>query len=83
MWRARGANLVLRPKPCARNRIPSCAIAIVDRGTHVYSAARGRSGSVPEIFVQLRELRDSLEKEFDVNFPHLSMGMTQDYLDRG
>ena len=30
-------------------------------------------------FVQLRELRDSLEKEFDVNFPHLSMGMTQDF----
>jgi PLP dependent protein len=32
-----------------------------------------------KFFVQLRELRDSLEKEFDVNFPHLSMGMTQDY----
>ena len=32
-----------------------------------------------KFFVQLRELRDSLEKESDVNFPHLSMGMTQDY----
>ena len=32
-----------------------------------------------EFFVQLRELRDSLEKEFDVKFPHLSMGMTQDF----
>ena len=32
-----------------------------------------------KFFVQLRELRDSLEKEFDVSFPHLSMGMTQDY----
>jgi pyridoxal phosphate enzyme (YggS family) len=32
-----------------------------------------------KFFVQLRELRDSLEKEFDVNFPHLSMGMTQDF----
>lgn len=30
-------------------------------------------------FVQLRELRDSLEREFDVKFPHLSMGMTQDF----
>lgn len=30
-------------------------------------------------FVELRELRDALEKEFDVNLPHLSMGMTNDY----
>jgi pyridoxal phosphate enzyme (YggS family) len=30
-------------------------------------------------FVQLRELRDSLEQEFDVKLPHLSMGMTQDF----
>ena len=30
-------------------------------------------------FVQLRELRDSLEKEFDLTLPHLSMGMTQDF----
>jgi PLP dependent protein len=32
-----------------------------------------------KFFVQLRELRNSLEKEFAVKFPHLSMGMTQDY----
>jgi len=32
-----------------------------------------------KFFVQLRELRDSLEKEFDVKFPHLSMGMTNDF----
>ena len=32
-----------------------------------------------KFFVQLRELRNSLEKEFDVRFPHLSMGMTQDF----
>ncbi len=32
-----------------------------------------------KFFVQLRGLRDSLEKEFDVKFPHLSMGMTQDF----
>ena len=32
-----------------------------------------------KFFVQLRELRDSLEKEFDVTFPHLSIGMTQDF----
>lgn len=32
-----------------------------------------------KFFVQLRELRDSLKKEFDVTFPHLSMGMTQDF----
>ena len=30
-------------------------------------------------FVQLRELRDSLEKEFNVKLPRLSMGMTQDF----
>jgi len=30
-------------------------------------------------FVRLRELRDSLEKEFDLRLPRLSMGMTQDF----
>jgi pyridoxal phosphate enzyme (YggS family) len=30
-------------------------------------------------FVQLRELRDSLENEFDVKLPQLSMGMTNDF----
>ena len=30
-------------------------------------------------FVELRELRDALEQEFQVNLPHLSMGMTNDY----
>jgi PLP dependent protein len=30
-------------------------------------------------FVELRELRDALEKEFQVNLPQLSMGMTNDY----
>jgi hypothetical protein len=32
-----------------------------------------------KFFVQLRELRNSLEKEFDVKLPHLSIGMTQDF----
>jgi PLP dependent protein len=32
-----------------------------------------------KFFVQLRELRDSLEKEFHVKLPHLSMGMTNDF----
>jgi hypothetical protein len=32
-----------------------------------------------KFFVQLRELRHSLEKEFDVKLPHLSMGMTNDF----
>jgi len=32
-----------------------------------------------KFFVQLRDLRNSLEKEFDVKFPHLSMAMTQDF----
>jgi pyridoxal phosphate enzyme (YggS family) len=32
-----------------------------------------------KFFGQLRELRNSLEEEFDVKFPHLSMGMTQDF----
>ena len=31
-------------------------------------------------FVQLRELRDLLEKEFSVKLPELSMGMTNDYV---
>ena len=30
-------------------------------------------------FVQLRELRDLLEKEFDLKLPQLSMGMTNDF----
>ena len=32
-----------------------------------------------KFFVQLRELRNSLEKELDVKLPHLSIGMTQDF----
>jgi len=32
-----------------------------------------------KFFVQLRELRDSLEKQFDVKLPQLSMGMTNDF----
>jgi pyridoxal phosphate enzyme (YggS family) len=32
-----------------------------------------------EYFVQLRELRDSVEEQFNVKLPRLSMGMTNDY----
>jgi hypothetical protein len=32
-----------------------------------------------KFFVQVRELRDSLEKDFNVKLPQLSMGMTQDF----
>ena len=32
-----------------------------------------------KFFVQLRELRESLENEFDLQLPQLSMGMTNDY----
>jgi pyridoxal phosphate enzyme (YggS family) len=32
-----------------------------------------------KFFVQVRELRDSLEKQFNVKLPQLSMGMTQDF----
>ncbi len=32
-----------------------------------------------KFFVQVRELRDSLEKEFNTKLPQLSMGMTQDF----
>ena len=32
-----------------------------------------------KFFIQLRELRDALEKEFDVRLPQLSMGMTNDF----
>ena len=31
-------------------------------------------------FAQLRELRDTLEKEFDLKLPQLSMGMTNDFM---
>ena len=30
-------------------------------------------------FITLRELHDAFEKEFNIKFPHLSMGMTNDY----
>jgi pyridoxal phosphate enzyme (YggS family) len=30
-------------------------------------------------FIDLRELRDALEKEFNLKLPHLSMGMTNDF----
>jgi len=33
-----------------------------------------------KFFVQLRELRDRLEKEFRLKLPHLSMGMTNDFI---
>ena len=33
-----------------------------------------------KFFAQVRGLRDSLEKEFNMNLPQLSMGMTQDFL---
>jgi uncharacterized pyridoxal phosphate-containing UPF0001 family protein len=32
-----------------------------------------------KFFVDLRELRDALEKEFAMKLPELSMGMTNDY----
>jgi uncharacterized pyridoxal phosphate-containing UPF0001 family protein len=32
-----------------------------------------------KFFVQVRELRDSLEKKFSLKLPQLSMGMTNDY----
>jgi PLP dependent protein len=32
-----------------------------------------------KFFAQVRELRDSLEKEFSMKLPRLSMGMTQDF----
>lgn len=32
-----------------------------------------------KFFVQVRELRDSIEKQFSLKLPHLSMGMTQDF----
>jgi hypothetical protein len=32
-----------------------------------------------KFFVQVRELRDSLEEELSMNLPQLSMGMTQDF----
>jgi uncharacterized pyridoxal phosphate-containing UPF0001 family protein len=32
-----------------------------------------------EHFVDLRELRDRLETEFQMKLPHLSMGMTNDF----
>jgi pyridoxal phosphate enzyme (YggS family) len=37
------------------------------------------SESSRQYFVQLRELRDSLQKDFNMSLPQLSMGMTNDY----
>ena len=39
----------------------------------------GESEDSREFFVQLRELRHSLEEEFNIKLPQLSMGMTQDF----
>jgi uncharacterized pyridoxal phosphate-containing UPF0001 family protein len=33
-----------------------------------------------KFFVQLREMRDALEKEFGAKLPQLSMGMTNDFV---
>ena len=35
--------------------------------------------SLKEQFRKLRELRDNLEKKFDISLPYLSMGMSDDY----
>jgi pyridoxal phosphate enzyme (YggS family) len=40
--------------------------------------AKGAEAS-REYFVDLRELRDRLETEFQIKLPHLSMGMTNDF----
>jgi pyridoxal phosphate enzyme (YggS family) len=37
-------------------------------------------GASREYFIKLRELRDALEKEFRAKLPHLSMGMTNDFV---
>jgi len=34
---------------------------------------------VRHVFRRLRELRDRIRQEVDIELPHLSMGMTQDY----
>jgi pyridoxal phosphate enzyme (YggS family) len=39
----------------------------------------GESEDSRKFFVQVRELRDSFEKEFVMKLPQLSMGMTQDF----
>src|SRR5947207_789225 len=39
----------------------------------------GEAEASRTFFVQLRELRDALEKEFDLKLPRLSMGMTNDF----
>jgi PLP dependent protein len=39
----------------------------------------GEAEASRKFFVQLRELRDSLEKEFGLRLPRLSMGMSQDF----
>ena len=38
-----------------------------------------KSENSRKFFVKVRELRDSLEKEFSMKLPQLSMGMTQDF----
>ena len=38
-----------------------------------------KAESSRKYFVRMRELRDSIEREFNLKLPHLSMGMTQDF----
>jgi len=40
----------------------------------------GEAEASRRFFAQLRELRDSIEKEFDLKLPQLSMGMTNDFV---
>ena len=39
------------------------------------------SDTTYEQFIKLKDLRDKLEKEFNIKIPYLSMGMSDDYLE--
>src|SRR6184192_4577903 len=48
-------------------------------GLMIIPPLAGEAEASRTFFVQLRELRDALEKEFDLKLPRLSMGMTNDF----
>lgn len=48
-------------------------------GLMMMAAKQSNESSLDKQFAKLRELKDQLEKEFNIKLPYLSMGMSDDY----
>ena len=48
-------------------------------GLMMMAVKQSNESSLDQQFAKLRELRDQLEKEFNIKLPYLSMGMSDDY----